>query len=603
MKHYFLLLLLCVVSVFPIAAQDLLYSRSGSVEVIIVQHGGLFVSTDAGLTWHNRSDGLPVRQVYPEYGNGIKTFSALAVGAVDTSGAVILAATTDALYRSTDAGLHWEAVSLGKPVKSADYFTSVAGHPVHRNTILLGTSYSGLLETTDGGASWRRLESRLKPLYRGAGFYEEILGLAYEKTPAAAEGEDPFSPVCTTGFTKESYRFTGGSIEKTAYVIPEKPSERSIENLYSTFPAYKGKTYESHTDVAAVYLDRKGIYVNAIQAGSDALDFHLDFLMNKGMDSIVIDFKDDNGLVTYDTSLSFPRSIGAVRERIQLDRLVEKVHTRGMYLIARIVVFKDPKLYAQPGYPIMDAKGGTWGHRVKTEKDGETVWEQKEFWVDPFHPGVWDYNASIARELQERGVDEIQFDYIRFPSDGDTSRAVYPSRREGMTRIEALESFLVRVREEIHIPVSTDLYGFNSWYRMGNWIGQSLNLVARYVDVICPMFYPSHFPRDFLSGLEYKARAERIYREGCDRASAIVDGHAVIRPYIQAFLLPFEYYMEKPEYTEYLRLQVKGTNESAASGFLLWNNSNRYYMVSDAIREYTVKAGEGEKKPDTPALD
>ena len=100
----------------------------------------------------------------------------------------------------------------------------------------------------------------------------------------------------------------------------------------------------------------------------------------------------------------------------------------------------------------------------------KSPYEQREYWVDPFNPNVWEYNADIAEELQELGVDEIQFDYIRFPSDGDTSRISFTSSRPGMTRINALESFFRLVRERVHIPISTDLYGFNSYYRMGNWI-------------------------------------------------------------------------------------------------------------------------------------
>ena len=190
-------------------------------------------------------------------------------------------------------------------------------------------------------------------------------------------------------------------------------------------------------------------------------------------------------------------------------------------------------------------------------------------------------------ELETLGVDEVQFDYIRFPSDGDMTNVFYRYQKEGMTRIEALESFLVLAREKLSIPISTDLYGFNSWYKMGNWIGQNIEMLSHYVDVICPMYYPSHFPKGFLNGITYLERAEQIYYEGSKRSARIVDGRSVIRPYVQAFLLPFEYYMEKPEYTEYLLRQLKGTRGSPALGFTLWNNSNRYYMVTQSLNDYT----------------
>ena len=260
-------------------------------------------------------------------------------------------------------------------------------------------------------------------------------------------------------------------------------------------------------------------------------------------------------------------------------------------------VFKDKRMYdyKKNAYAIWDSgRKGPWGNRIAIEnkETGETEYQQHEFWVDPFASEIWEYNLAVARELESRGVDEIQFDYIRFPSDGNMSGIFYRHRREGMSRIEALESFLSMVRAEISVPLSTDLYGFNSWYRMGNWIGQNIELVSHYVDVICPMFYPSHFPREFMNGIPYLERAEWIYREGSARSAEIAGGRSIIRPYVQAFLLPFEYYMEEPEYGEYLVRQLRGTADSPASGFTLWNNTNRYYMITEPISRFT-SAGSG----------
>ena len=144
-----------------------------------------------------------------------------------------------------------------------------------------------------------------------------------------------------------------------------------------------------------------------------------------------------------------------------------------------------------------------YGIKSVDEATGAVSYEQREYWVDPFNEEVWKYNADIAEELQDLGVDEIQFDYIRFPSDGDTSRIRFEGSHPGMTRINALESFFRLVRERVHIPISTDLYGFNTYYRMGNWIGQNIEMLAEYVDVICPMYYPSHFPRSFMKEVPY----------------------------------------------------------------------------------------------------
>jgi hypothetical protein len=193
---------------------------------------------------------------------------------------------------------------------------------------------------------------------------------------------------------------------------------------------------------------------------------------------------------------------------------------------------------------------------------------------------VWDYNIDIAKELQDKGVDEVQFDYIRFPSDGDIGGITWRFRKPGMTKMEALESFLAKARESLVMPISTDVYGYCGWARISNWVAQNIEMYSRYVDVIQPMFYPSHFPRDFLGTMDYLPRAEYIYQEGTKRSAYIVEGRSLIRPYVQAFRIGLETSFTPAVYTTYLLNQVHGTLAGAGSGFTLWNASNDYYMVT-----------------------
>jgi len=165
-----------------------------------------------------------------------------------------------------------------------------------------------------------------------------------------------------------------------------------------------------------------------------------------------------------------------------------------------------------------------------------------------------------------------------------------------MIKTEAIESFLKKVREKVDARISIDLYGFNSWYRMGNWIGQDLGRLSHYADVICPMYYPSHFPSSFLSDLEYVERAFRIYSEGTERARIITEGRSRIRPYVQAFLMGRELAMEEPEYHRYLNRQIEGTYLGGGSGYTLWNNMNRYYMVNGRV---SVLNGKQSEDPET----
>ena len=159
-------------------------------------------------------------------------------------------------------------------------------------------------------------------------------------------------------------------------------------------------------------------------------------------------------------------------------------------------------------------------------------------------------------------------------------------KQPGMTHVGALTSFLKRARESLSVPISIDVYGFNSWYRTV-FIGQDIESLSRYVDVICPMFYPSLFARKFYQEMDYLDRAKFIYHEGTRRAEDIVHGTALIRPWVQSFLLGGELQFDQPTYWKYLTNQLKGAAEGKAAGYTLWNASGRYYMVAHSIKEYT----------------
>ena len=243
----------------------------------------------------------------------------------------------------------------------------------------------------------------------------------------------------------------------------------------------------------------------------------------------------------------------------------------GLYLIGRIVVFRDKQLYNADNfqYAAWDKPAqGPWRYLKKSVDDltGEETFYQGEYWVDPYSEQVWNYNIDIAREMQDKGVDEVQFDYIRFPSDGDIGGITWRFRRPGMGKLEALESFLAKAREYLSIPISTDVYGYCGWARISNWVAQNIEMYSRYVDVIQPMFYPSHFPRDFLGSMDYLPRAKYIYEEGTKRSAYIVEGRSVIRPYVQAFRIGGETSFPPPVYSAYLLNQVHGAARGRGLG-------------------------------------
>lgn len=590
------------------AREDIIYTISNQ--------RGFLVSFDSGKSWSERNQGLPLRLIYPFDSARVRMLTSLAADPVNINRVVVT--TAAGLFLSEDNGLSWQQIPIGKPLRKNYYLTSSALSPYNRETILVGTSFNGFFQTRNLGKSWEDLSENAPFLYRGAGFYEEIAAITYSPV-------NPQTMVFACGFGGDIYissddqkswqnlNFPGvlnkEIVQSLNYKRPEPEAEwfletRTDSGFWNYYPG-RNKWRKSGRSAAAAVQERDlvkpnpdalkkfGIYISSYNARGEQLDKHINFLKAHGLNSMVVDFKEDFGWVTYNTRLDLPGKIGAVSLRIDLEELLEKAHANNIYVIARLVVFKDRQLFNYDNHKYALKKRHSnepWRYLVEVENEetGETTYVQREYWVDPFSRFVWEYNTAIARELQERGVDEIQFDYIRFPSDGPLSAINYTYQRQGMTKIDALESFLALSRETIHIPISTDLYGFNSWHRMGRWIGQSIELLADYVDVICPMFYPSHFPIDFIAEIDYLERAKIIYNQGTFRAASIAGERAIIRPYIQAFLIGRELEMSTLEYSTYLKQQLIGTKSAPSSGFTLWNASNRYYMVRESLEPFVA---------------
>jgi hypothetical protein len=589
-------------------APDRIYRTSSASIWRVSLDQGVFFSPDQGATWSTRNAGLPQRVVYPFTVAKPPIITDLSVDPLNENRVGI--STLDTIFLSIDGGENWEKVELKDPIHSNDQLTCLSLAPGNPDGILVGTSFHGFFETEDGGKTWKSLSDALVSLQLGGGSYEEIASIAYDPS-------DPSLIWFALGFGKGLYMLKRGTKNVDQIELASGPvgsAIRSIDFLRATAqeawllecrtdnarwdyaPASATWTLAEKIDTAvsispdkaqrlATAADKYGIYVSSHQASAKYLQKHIDFLKSQGMNSMVLDFKDDFGYLTYDTSLAIPRSIGAVQKRFNIDDVVQAAHANGLYLIGRIVVFRDKQLYNADNYAYAawdKTVKGPWRYLKKTvdEETGEESYFQGEYWVDPYSEYVWDYNIAIARELQDRGVDEVQFDYIRFPSDGDLSRITWRFRREGMGKLEALESFLAKARESLTIPISTDVYGYCGWARISNWVAQNIEMYSRYVDVIQPMFYPSHFPRDFLGSMAYLPRAQYIYQEGTKRSAYIVEGRSIIRPYVQAFRIGGELSFTPQVFTTYLVDQVQGALQGAAQGFTLWNASNDYYMVA-----------------------
>lgn len=525
----------------------------------------------------------------------------------------------DFLYLSNNYGKTWSRLDPKQNIPDSTYITAAAINPQNPGHFLLGTSFEGLFESTDGGITWEELELSLGDIYQGAGFYNEITGLLF-----SADGRELF---IRTGFNDSIYllgletdilqkqdRAAANELRKN--LIPAEHNELfntliingiSWPKNYPHPPEYSADNSLPNTFVPDLAWKQRqetasnkfGIYINAYQA-STQVDNFIEYARAMGFNSVVVDFKDDQGLLRYQSDLKIVQDVGSTRPLFSAEELINKFHEAGIYVIARMVVFKDKELYHYDNnrYALWDSRlQEPWGvyRRYEDEPDEENPnpeprIEQVEYWVDPYSQFVRDYNIQIAQELERIGVDEIQFDYIRFPSDGRTRDIVTrflkdvdssPSSIDSNNqRVRILTTFLAEARKEISIPIGTDVFGFNAWSRM-SFLGQDIEAISHYVDVISPMSYPSHYPRNFYGEISYLDRAQLIYEEGTRRAREITNDRVVIRQYVQAFLIGGELQFEENTYFSYLDRQLNGTIQGGGNGFTLWNNSGRYYMVNE----------------------
>ena len=470
-------------------------------------------------------------------------------------------------------------------------------------------------------------EKRAELLYTGTEPVDTIDGLFWDggqilyTRPGELAALAPSAKETQPGFVPQSYKkwqpyFNVLAPNDTLYAawIPQGNSGvgLSLSELWMLKP-------ETCTDkYAEKALNRKAVYCPANHVTTDAgIAKYKKIILDNKLDSLVIDMKDDYGLLRYNTKDPLVTEKGFVsRYSVDLEHFVSEFKKDNIYLVARIVVFKDKHLsqiqkgkYAIWNKSTNSAWIGTKGYEeVTNEETGEVTkkmayWDEN--WVDPYCPEVWEYDVRIAQELIARGFDEIQFDYIRFPTDGNNIGSTYFRwQSEGMDKESALVSFLSYARKNIDAPIGIDIYGANGWYRSGTRTGQDVELLAEYVDIICPMFYPSHFEQSFLNYKPYSERSYRIYFYGTYRNTVIGRNRIIIRPWAQAFYAGWTSYDRQYYNTSYVQQQIFGVRDSVNRGYMYWNNIGRYDDILPDVGEakYTGVASEASPEFRKPAL-
>ncbi len=340
----------------------------------------------------------------------------------------------------------------------------------------------------------------------------------------------------------------------------------------------------------------KGIYITGAMAGTKNMKNLVELVETTEMNAIVLDIKNDGGNVTYKMDNAQAQNIGAcVRYVKDMPALLKELHEKGIYVIGRIVCFKDPILarkrpdlaLCQPdSTPVTDGKGNPW--------------------VNPFKKGVWEYICDLAEQATKDGFDEIQFDYVRFPIGSSANKAVYGVDLNTYSKEQGLTDFFSYVEKRLHmknIIFGADLFGTvigSPTDRKST--GQDYVKIASMTDNICPMVYPSHyasrtFGLDVPDAHPYTTILKAMQLSQDELAKDSLP-KARVRAWLQCFSAPWV-----PGHINYgsaqVKQQIQAVYDAGYDEWILWNASNRYGQVKAALSKSKAPAESAAKKDTT----
>lgn len=334
----------------------------------------------------------------------------------------------------------------------------------------------------------------------------------------------------------------------------------------------------------------KAVYVTRYSASSKAyLNYLKNLFLNTQINAVVVDIKGSDGNVIYDFISD-------------IDSFVKFFHDQNIYVIGRISVFEDPKYAkARPELAVYN--------KTKTKDPLKPVlWADNNglFWLDPSSKEVWDYNVSLAKNAFLHGFDEVNFDYIRFPSDGKTENMGFPLWNQKTSKAAVIKSFFKYLRSNLtNEKISADLFGLTTVNKDDLGIGQVIEDALLNFDYVCPMLYPSHYANGFIGfknpaehpyevikySLDNAIIREKIFQKQqqllalseADGSPAeqlklftepIFDLPSKLRPWLQDFNMGAVYNADAVK-KEILAVE-NALGQDDYNGFMLWNPSNIY---------------------------
>lgn len=356
-------------------------------------------------------------------------------------------------------------------------------------------------------------------------------------------------------------------------VAARAPGFRATTARVSDLRDHHGELTITPFAVHALYLTEYGIASKSLREPA------LDLIRRGGANALVVNIKSDRGMIVYPSSIPLATQAGARKLTTihSLAALVAGMHARGVYMIARVVTFKDnPLATARPDLAVHLANGALF-------KDREHL-----SWTDPFRPEVRAYNIGVGLEAAQAGFDEVQFDYVRFPDSATKLKFAGPT--DEASRVKAITEFLAEAHRALapyNVFESVDVFGYIAWNTNDTGIGQHIEEITRTVDYVCPMLYPSGFqfgipghPRPVDTDQDIYSIVNLSLDEALRRTHA---DSRKFRPWLQAFR---DYaFNHRPFGPTEVAAQIRAATDAHTSGWSLWNPRNQYQdtgLVQDA---------------------
>jgi hypothetical protein len=328
----------------------------------------------------------------------------------------------------------------------------------------------------------------------------------------------------------------------------------------------KNRTFPKDGEVRAIYLT--GMTAGSARGIQLIRRWH-----DAGGNAVVFDVKDSDGTINIAFDHPLARKIKNY-PITNLPKFVRFLHSLEMHAIARQALFRDDNIAKNHGALAVQSRSL---HQPWRE-NGKLVW------ADASNKEVQDYNLALANYVAHSGVDEVQFDYVRFPAEGNQADALFAFQKDPkVERADVIAGFLDRAYNDLHasgVLLSLDVFGVMAWQRQVDLrhTGQDIVRMAKHCDVLSPMIYPSHFFG--MDNIKAPGDApEHFISISMDRYVKVTAGSGVtLRPWLQAF-----HWRTKTYSSQYILTQVSASKQHGGDGFLFWNAANDYSKPFDAM--------------------